>query len=125
MLSLPYDLAASRYRRYPHPVGAGQRPGAFGAACRVRPPITLEPPSTASYQREEKLSLDIPLVIPPHMLGLCRAANLLLGHDEVEELGGVDEVVVAVVAGLQFDQLDGAGDLRRAAPACGSGGWCS
>src|SRR5215212_10955647 len=124
MLSLPYDLAASRYRRYPHPVGAGQRPGAFGAACRVRSPITLEPPSTASYQRERSCPWTFPWSFR-HMLGLCRAANLLLGHDEVEELGGVDEVVVAVVAGLQFDQLDGAGDLRRAAPACGSGGWCS
>jgi hypothetical protein len=34
----------------------------------------------------------------PDLLGLCRPTRLLLGHDDVKELGGVDEVVVAVVA---------------------------
>src|SRR5215208_3184431 len=42
-------------------------PARAGAACRAGPPITLEPPSTARYQREERLSLVIPLVIPPHI----------------------------------------------------------
>src|SRR5215207_2357231 len=76
MLSLPYDLAASCYRRYAHPADAGQYPAPVCAAGRAGPPITLEPPSTASYQREERLSLVIPLVIPlgndGHPGGGCR-----------------------------------------------------
>ena len=51
----------------------------------------------------------IPLSVEPvrSPAGLCWPARLLLGHDEMEELGRVDEVVVAIVAGFELDQFDG------------------
>jgi hypothetical protein len=46
MLSLPYDLAASRYRRYAHPVDAGQSPG---VCLRSMPSWTAHHAGTAKH----------------------------------------------------------------------------